>query len=212
VLPPVAMAQQPLGVAVRGHWVLEVRDPDGSLKTRREFDNALTTLGANLLQHLLSAAPDAVEQSQPDGWLIRLKGTDGGFHTSPFIEHKIGHAGWIVPVGENWENPGGGYGNIDGGIVFDTLTVEPGLVIKATATAERTGFIGEVSTMLRTRTRYADGQGGFAWTRRQGPHYGVTDSSAFSRTTIAPLELEAGQILQLTVQISFQAAPHGSNQ
>jgi hypothetical protein len=34
------------GVKVHGHWVLQVKNPDGSLGDRREFENSLTTVGA----------------------------------------------------------------------------------------------------------------------------------------------------------------------
>ena len=30
------------GIKVHGHWTIEVRDPDGSLVSRTEFDNALS--------------------------------------------------------------------------------------------------------------------------------------------------------------------------
>ena len=31
------------GIEVHGHWTIEVRNPDGSLDERYEFENALTT-------------------------------------------------------------------------------------------------------------------------------------------------------------------------
>lgn len=37
------------GIAVHGRWTIEVRDPDGGLVERREFDNALTIAGAAAL-------------------------------------------------------------------------------------------------------------------------------------------------------------------
>ena len=37
------------GIAVHGRWTIEVRDPDGGLVERREFDNALTIAGAGAL-------------------------------------------------------------------------------------------------------------------------------------------------------------------
>jgi hypothetical protein len=38
-------------IGVSGHWVIEVRDPDGTLVTRREFHNALNGAG-RLSEHL----------------------------------------------------------------------------------------------------------------------------------------------------------------
>ena len=42
------------GIKVHGDWTIEVRDPDGSLVSRHEFSNALTTPGAILLSKLLA--------------------------------------------------------------------------------------------------------------------------------------------------------------
>src|SRR5215469_2132405 len=36
----------PDGIKVHGHWTIVVRDPDGKVVSRNEFDNALTTRDA----------------------------------------------------------------------------------------------------------------------------------------------------------------------
>ena len=41
------------GISVHGDWVIEVRNPDGSIAERREFENALSGFGANFLAKLL---------------------------------------------------------------------------------------------------------------------------------------------------------------
>lgn len=56
------------GLKIHGHWVIEVRDPDGRLVTRREFNNALTSHGAVVLAFLLS------RQSNAGKWAIMLQG------------------------------------------------------------------------------------------------------------------------------------------
>jgi hypothetical protein len=42
------------GIQVHGHWVIEVRDPDGTLVTHREFENSLTRSGGDFLVTLLA--------------------------------------------------------------------------------------------------------------------------------------------------------------
>jgi hypothetical protein len=42
------------GIEVHGHWTIEVRDPDGTLVERREFDNALASNGERFLTQLLA--------------------------------------------------------------------------------------------------------------------------------------------------------------
>jgi hypothetical protein len=44
------------GIRIHGHWVLEVKNPDGKLVERREFNNSLVTGGANVSGDQLLAA------------------------------------------------------------------------------------------------------------------------------------------------------------
>ncbi len=50
---PSAPKGQSEGIKVHGHWIIEVRDPDGKLANRREFENSLLGTGAALLTSLL---------------------------------------------------------------------------------------------------------------------------------------------------------------
>ena len=55
---PAAPKGQSEGIKVHGHWVIEVKNPDGKVTTRREFENSLAgpngSDGSNLLAGLLS--------------------------------------------------------------------------------------------------------------------------------------------------------------
>lgn len=44
------------GIQIHGHWVIEVRNPDGTLGQRREFENALVPQGTNVLAGVLSGS------------------------------------------------------------------------------------------------------------------------------------------------------------
>jgi len=44
--PPASNSAGHQGIRVHGHWVLQVKNPDGTLGERREFENSLTTLNA----------------------------------------------------------------------------------------------------------------------------------------------------------------------
>jgi len=51
----VARAQAPQeGIKVHGHWVIDIRNPDGSLASHLDFENALTPTGAQVLSDILS--------------------------------------------------------------------------------------------------------------------------------------------------------------
>jgi len=42
------------GITVHGHWTIEVKNPDGTVASRHEFENKISPIGADLLTGLLS--------------------------------------------------------------------------------------------------------------------------------------------------------------
>jgi hypothetical protein len=55
------------GITVHGHWTIEVKNPDGTVVTHREFENSLNgATGSNLLAGILSGV------YTPGPWLINL--------------------------------------------------------------------------------------------------------------------------------------------
>ena len=59
------------GIEVHGHWTIEVRNPDGSLDERYEFENALVDYGKQALGELLDTSSS---QATLDRWEIRAGG------------------------------------------------------------------------------------------------------------------------------------------
>jgi hypothetical protein len=59
------------GIKVHGDWVIEVKNPDGSLAERREFTNDLQQGGKVFLRNTLA------RQASPGVWGIRLPATVG---------------------------------------------------------------------------------------------------------------------------------------
>ena len=72
VLPQALGAQGPAqGINVHGHWVIEVRNADGTVQVRREFENALLPAGKTTLINLFTgAAPMGL-------WAITVNGNPG---------------------------------------------------------------------------------------------------------------------------------------
>src|SRR5437762_8230794 len=71
-LPRLLAAQGPAqGIKVQGHWVIEVRDADGTLRVRREFENALTGQGRQTLAEVLGGT------SPMGGWIVFAQGVTG---------------------------------------------------------------------------------------------------------------------------------------
>jgi len=66
------------GIKVHGHWTIEVRNPDGTVVTHREFENALQPSGASTLAAVLSRA------SSVGFWEVRVfTGTTSGPNSGP---------------------------------------------------------------------------------------------------------------------------------
>lgn len=179
-------AQQREAISVRGHWLLKVFTPDGTLTATREFDNALSPEGQHDLVKVLTGRNNFGE------WLIRLKGPSA--RTSPFFTNRYagdfdGHI-----VGAN----SGSADYIEGS--FRTLTVDvgAGVVLGGSAVAKQSGDLTEVQTLTNLCAPFQS--------HCSTNYYGTFRK--FSGTLIAPLRLEAGQIVQVTVTISFAAAPH----
>jgi hypothetical protein len=58
------------GIQVHGDWVIEVRNADGSVAERREFENALTSQGQILL------AGSLAREFHPGVWGVGIRGND----------------------------------------------------------------------------------------------------------------------------------------
>jgi hypothetical protein len=57
------------GIKVHGHWIIDLRNPDGTLATHREFENSLMPSGAAAL------ASNLAHQIVTGTWSIALQGT-----------------------------------------------------------------------------------------------------------------------------------------
>jgi hypothetical protein len=194
VVAPSAGAQTREGIKVRGHWVIEVRNPDGTLANRVEFDNSLAPGGGPRLAQFLSGS------GVPARWVVEL-GVYGGT-TSPcnggtFNGSALNHCFIVdratVPMPT-------------GTAVFPTLTAAAGganseqLVLTGSATALVAGEIVYVATRqsacLNT-TAPADCNG--AGTSVQFTVHDLVSPQGAP----APLAVAAGQIVQFTVTLSF---------
>jgi hypothetical protein len=59
------------GIKVHGHWSITVRNEDGSVASRTEFDNSLQFAGKNLLTNILK------QNSKPGRWTVILDNLSG---------------------------------------------------------------------------------------------------------------------------------------
>jgi len=76
---PSQAGDQAEGIKVHGHWIVEVRDPDGSLVERQEFDNALLQSGSQILTRILG------RDQSVGNWTLRTLS-----QSSPVCENPAG--------------------------------------------------------------------------------------------------------------------------
>ena len=170
------------GLRVHGHWTIEVKNPDGTLVERRDFENALSIGGGDV--HLVNV----LARTRTAGtWTITAVG-----NTSQICEEPAGtpNVCWIMES----TDPTPSVGN-----VFKTLTttVSGGtLVLNGTVTAQRDGQITGVSTRdnhCSNSISPAACTGG-----------NTAGSAGITSTLLAtPVSVLTGQQVQVRVVISF---------
>lgn len=182
------------GISVRGHWLLEVQNPDGTIAATREFDNHLES-GAFTLVALLTRT------ASMGRWAIHLE-TEHGFEVP---DNPFGNSAQVYMTEPNANVPS----DIE---IFKNLTVTssgslnqaPTVTLKGTATALRKGFITHVHSVLSScsPTVVADtcNPAGLA------AYLPFTGKRLENAAGAAPLEIEAEQSVRVTVTISFASA------
>ena len=170
------------GIKVHGHWTIEVRNPDGSLASAHEFQNALVTStagGDSLLSGLLSNY-----YSDPI-WTVSLYGPN----TTGPCRHDTASDMWPCRVTEP-RSPFSG-GEYSKNLVVDLPVAGPGggrpagtFGLSGSATAVHDGAITQVDT---------------AWYVTARNHFGGLTMKALP----SPIQVRAGQIIQVKVVVSF---------
>ena len=176
------------GIKVHGHWTIDVRNPDGSLVSHHEFENALTASGIQQLANILAG------RRAPGGWVIRIAGQGG-----PCLNPVNGSARACImfepPLGLTPDNSE----------TFSTLVVVPrsGVELSASSTATASGSldIRSVDTWVESCPSNFTPSNCMAVTGLVGP--GQPLPTFTSHTLAAPIALSTGQIVQVKVVISF---------
>jgi hypothetical protein len=175
------------GIKVHGHWTIEVRNPDGTLVTHREFENAYSPT-SSFLSNVLA------RNNSVGLWEISLSGSpqpcfiisSGPQPTACTIEETIINASYAPPY-----FPG------------LTLSANAGtLVLSGNATVQVTGSINQVSTVVNPCPNS---------TPPSSPCTGGSSIAlaTFTMATLTagsstpPVPVSAGQTVQVTVVISF---------
>ena len=156
-------------IGIHGNWVIDVRNPDGSLARHLAFRNALQPDGATAMVNVLSGAQAFGPIS------VLLSGSpspcSGGRGSTPCI---------ITPTSAAQSQPVGA------------------LVLTGTTTASIDGTINLVQTLTQT---VCNSNGMTACGSPNGQL--VFTAFSFASGGIAPIPVTAGQVIQVTVTLSF---------
>jgi hypothetical protein len=172
-------------VGVRGHWVIEVRDPDGTVTSRREFHNALTADGRAALASYLNRA------QAPGIWNIRFGGA-----TSPCGTAAAATLDCFITEARSARQV---TSNISKNLV---IAGEP-FRLNGSLTVPTAGSITSVATgsdACPPTTSVTTCQGNFILA---GPNF----PPPFTGTTVAAIPVSAGQLVAVGVTITFATAP-----
>jgi hypothetical protein len=179
------------GVKVHGHWVIDVRNPDGTLAQHREFENSLSN--ANIMVELLYGI------LVPSDFAVLLYGSTPPCTVSPstypcVIVHNLS----TLPANAIC----GTYYCVTGLTVTPNLGGSPSLVLAGNLTATQAGSISTVATYIGTcgsssptptttsPSSCAAGNNGYGY-------------SGLTQTGITTVPIISGQIIQVTVTITF---------
>jgi hypothetical protein len=195
------------GVKMHGHWIIDVKNPDGSLVEHRDFENALEGGGQGFLIGLMSG------YLIPGNYMIVMGPQSGNGACVATFQ-------WCGIVTSLTTYPGAGY---CGSYYCGTgLTVTPNLgssglssgpfslVLAGSITANQTGTIGSVYSLISTCANI-----GYSTTvnptamETSSPVSCVSQTSPepwygpLSQANITPVSVNSGQIVQVTVTITF---------
>jgi hypothetical protein len=172
------------GIKVHGHWTIEVRNPDGTLAERREFENYLyPPAGGQALASFLS------RQASVGGWCIEMWASNS--NESAFKPNNV----CIIAEPAFPYNSQSYFKNLTVSSRHDVSDIEDAykLVLSGTATALSDGKINWVSTAATLLSASIPPSGAYSSTL-----YPFTQQDL-----VSAVNLSTGQQITVTVVISF---------
>jgi hypothetical protein len=209
------------GITVHGHWLIEVRNRDGKIVARREFENSLVSYGALNLALLLSgwevpgglyvtlSDPTSPTMGSPcQGAPNPLLGAGSCYITQPAPSYPVG--GLESPLCSSPNS-----GPCSNNLALSIGNSNTGLVLSGSILATQAGNVGAVGSFLETCSPTAS-FGSLPLSSLTPAQCGVgTDfpantaagSVAFTAATLpSPVSnIQPGQIVAVTVTITFSS-------
>ena len=171
------------GINVHGHWTIEVRNPDGSLASRHEFENAIDAGGMWTLTTILTRKGTVQE------WMVSLITT--GTACPPSV--SAAQCDITEPAPEH-------FGNTSYTLTVSVPASGDKVILNGSATASGTGQIIKVmSTLYYCSPDHATGTCAMITPTGQAP----LGFGAFTSAVPQPISVQAGQTINVTVSLGF---------
>jgi hypothetical protein len=195
------------GMKVHGHWVIDVKNPDGTLASHNEFENSLETSAQGFMVGLLSG------YMVPGDWMVVLGAQSGA---GPCNGPSYQFCG-IVRSAATF--PAQGYCNLyyctgstlAYGYNFGTGFAGPfSIVLTGSITSNQTGTVGSVFTLLNlcANTPFSTGVNP-SGIETSSPASCVAQTAPatwygpFTQANITPIAVTSGQLVQVIVTLTF---------
>jgi hypothetical protein len=194
---PAARAQpRAEGIGVHGYWIIDVRNPDGTLASHTEFENELQPAGK-------IALVKALQGTSMFAWLyVELAGGNAPCQNT-FLNVTLPTSCFVVPPGKEITGVLFSGTNQFANLGAAAQTSPNGaLVLTGAATASRDGAIDSVRTVAMPQCARTD----FIGCDQFSP---LSTFTAFSLTpdashpSVQPIPVTAGQVIQVSVRLSF---------
>ncbi len=194
------------GLKVHGHWVINILNPDGTQVQHHEFENSLEGSAQGFLVGLLSG------YMVPGDWMIVLGAQSGnGPCTATYEYCGIVHNAATYPAQGYCNSYYCTGSTLNYTYNFGTDFAGPySIVLSGTITANETGTIGSVFTLLNTCANIAySSTANPSSIETSSPATCVTQTAQqpwygpFTDTNITPIAVTDGQLIQAIVTITF---------
>ena len=178
-------------VHVKGHWIFEIYNADGSFDRRVEFDNALSSFGNEILIRMLNRENSAA------AWVIVLASPVGGGYEHPCTDASGAETTCTIP--ETSVISGGSPAEFPNLVVgTDNPTAPTKLVLSGSATIGAVVNSSKQIQAVRTGlNRCPNWENGVCISS-------LTGATTFTEKILNPaIDVQPGQIVNVTVEISF---------
>lgn len=194
------------GLQVHGHWVINIRNPDGTLVQHHEFENSLTNAGQGYLVGLLSG------YMVPGDWMIVLGNSSGTAPCTAFSQFcGMIHNAATYPAQAFCASLYYCTGStLNYAYNFGTGFAGPySIVLTGSITANQTGSIVQVYSLINLCANNADNGSNPNGIETSSPAACVAQTNPatwygpLTTTNITPIAVTDGQLIQAIVTITF---------